>query len=80
VDADVISSLASPSIKRKKNLAKNRVHSKEYTIRASINPEQPKVFEVNFSLRKIGRIFFPLKYRIEALAMPELLNFSFPEG
>ena len=27
------------------------------------NPQQPKVFGVKFSLREIGRIFFPVKIR-----------------
>jgi len=43
------------------------------------NPKQPKVFEVKFSLRGIGRIF-RLKYEILSFEkMPKLTKFRFPE-
>jgi len=48
--------------------------------KGSLNPLQPKVFGVKFSLREIQMIF-PIKLRnFKQWKMPKLLNFRFPEG
>jgi len=44
-----------------------------------INPQQPKVFGVKFSLGKIRRTFPIILRNFERWKMPKLLNFRFPE-
>jgi len=49
-------------------------------ISISLNPQQPKVFGVKFSIRENGR-FFSIKIQTyKLLRMPKLLNFRFREG
>jgi len=43
-----------------------------------INPEQPKVFGVKFSLREIERIFSIEVRNSKLWKMPKQLNFRFP--
>ena len=46
----------------------------------TLNPKQPKVFGVKFSLSEIRRIFFIKMRNYKLRKVPKLLNFSFPEG
>jgi len=45
-----------------------------------LNPLQPKVFRVKFSLREIGRIFSTKIRNSKLRKMPKLLNFTVLEG
>jgi len=46
----------------------------------NINPQQPKVFGVKFSLGEIRGIFHIKLGNFKLWKMPKLLNFKFPEG
>jgi len=47
---------------------------------AALKFKQPKVFEVKYRLRKIGRIVSIELQSFKLWKMPKLLNFRFPEG
>jgi len=47
---------------------------------ASVNPKQPKVLGLKFSLGDIGRIFAIKICNFKLWKMPKLLNFRFPDG
>jgi len=52
----------------------------ETYLREIIDPKQPKVFGVKFSLREIGGIFFIKIRNFKLWKIPKLINFGFPAG
>jgi len=49
-------------------------------VASDINPYQPKVFEVKFRLREIGKILFTKISNFKLWKIPKVLNLRFPEG
>jgi len=60
-----------PAQAQRRNIPKNIYRSLN-----TFNPQQTKVFEVNFSLRKIGTIVSPKVQNFTLLKMPLIIKFQ----